>query len=67
MLGTMKLIIPQPLKVQNSEPIKAKSQMFKTIKNRVLTIYKDNNWVQKIDLPNGKIKLGIGDKIVYSQ
>lgn len=49
------------------QKIKSQNQIVKVLTNRVLTIYKDGNWVQKVELPEGKIGLGIGKEMVYSE
>lgn len=47
--------------------IKPKNQIVRTLKNRVLTIHRDGNWIQKIDLPSGRIELSIDEERVYTE
>lgn len=51
----------------NPKVIKAKNQIIRKIKNRILTIYRDGNWVHKIDLLEGKVSLSIGEEMVYDE
>ena len=58
-----------PVVSVNSSPSYRKGTSWHTkvkiLKNRVLIIYKDGNWVQKFDLPKGKIGLSIDKKVIY--
>ena len=53
--------------MSNPSVIKAKKLKSIILKNRVLTIYKENDWIQKIDLPEGKVRLDINNQTVYSE
>ena len=53
--------------VWNMEVIKPKNQIIRKLNNRVLVIYKDGVWVQKLEPPEGKIGLSIGENVVYDE
>jgi len=53
--------------MSNPTILKAKKLKSVILKNRVLTIYKENDWTQKIDLPEGKLRLDVNNQTVYSE
>jgi len=60
-------MMPNQIKMSNPTILKAKKLKSVILKNRVLTIYKENDWTQKIDLPEGKLRLDVNNQTVYSE